>query len=134
MGGSTRIPKVKSLLRSYFPQSRHNTSINPDEAVACGAAVQAALLKGIQYPSLEKMILLDVNPLSLGLGLNGGVTAVAIERNSTLPVRKICKSENSHSETSPWTAKTTIVEGIKDFCLYICTNIYMKLIIEQYCR
>lgn len=110
VGGSTRIPKVRSLLRNSFSQSRHNTNINPDEAVACGAAIQAALLMGVQHPSLEDIILLDVNPLSLGLNLHGDVTQVLIERNSTLPVRKSITTKNAQTEASSWTSTVMIVE------------------------
>ena len=111
VGGSSRIPKVRSLLRSVFTSSRHNTSINPDEAVACGAAIQAALLKGVRHQTLEDVLLLDVNPLSLGIDVRGDVTHVVIERNSTLPVRKVYRTQNPYSRTTSFSLRTTVVEG-----------------------
>ena len=111
VGGSTRIPQVRTLLRDLFTKSRHNTSINPDEAVACGAAIQAALLQGVKHQSLEDILLIDVNPLSLGMDLDGGVTKVVIERNSTLPVRKVYRTVNPRSFDVPRTFVTTVVEG-----------------------
>jgi L1 cell adhesion molecule like protein len=88
VGGSTRIPKVQQLLQDFFNGKELNKSINPDEAVAYGAAVQAAILGGNKDKKLEDILLLDVTPLSLGLETAGGVMTVLIPRNSTVPTKK----------------------------------------------
>jgi len=89
VGGSTRIPKIQSLLCEFFNGKEPCKSINPDEAVAFGATVQAAILGG--YSSSEKLqdlLLLDVTPLSLGLETAGGVMTTLIKRNTTVPAKK----------------------------------------------
>merc|ERR1719326_621909 len=88
VGGSTRIPKVQQLLQEFFNGKEPNKSINPDEAVAYGAAVQAAILTGGGGASTTDMLLLDVAPLSLGLETAGGVMTKLIERNTTIPTKK----------------------------------------------
>jgi L1 cell adhesion molecule like protein len=88
VGGSTRIPKVQELLRDFFNGRELNKSINPDEAVAYGAAVQAAILTKQGGAKLDQLLLLDVTPLSLGIETAGGVMTKLIERNSTIPVKK----------------------------------------------
>lgn len=87
VGGSTRIPKIQSLLQNMFKGKELNKSINPDEAVAYGAAVQAAILRGDQSETVRDLLLLDVAPLSLGIETAGGVMAVLIPRNSTIPTK-----------------------------------------------
>ena len=87
VGGSTRIPKVRQLLSDYFNGKELNQSINPDEAVAQGAAVQAQILTGGEIQGKD-MLLLDVAPLSLGLETAGGVMTPLIERNTTVPTSK----------------------------------------------
>jgi L1 cell adhesion molecule like protein len=88
VGGSTRIPKVQQLLTDFFGGKDLNKSVNPDEAVAYGAAVQAAILTGEQNKTLNEVILVDVTPLSLGIETAGGVMTVLIPRNTTIPTKK----------------------------------------------
>jgi len=89
VGGSTRIPKVKQLIKDFFNGKEPCVSINPDEAVAYGAAVQAAILnQGQGGDATKEVVLLDVTPLSLGIETAGGVMTKIIDRNSAIPCRK----------------------------------------------
>jgi len=89
VGGSTRIPKIQSLLSEFFNGKELCKSINPDEAVAFGATVQAAILSGAdKSEKLSELLLLDVTPLSLGLETAGGVMTTLIKRNTTVPAKK----------------------------------------------
>lgn len=90
VGGSTRIPKIQQLLSEYFNNEKTlNKSINPDEAVAYGAAVQAALLTGTKNEKLDPLTIIDVIPLSLGIETAGNQMTVMMPRNSTKPCRKV---------------------------------------------
>jgi len=86
VGGSTRIPKVQQLLKEYFNGKEPSQGINPDEAVAYGAAVQGGILSGEE--GLRDMVLIDVCPLTLGIETTGGVMTKLIGRNSVVPTKK----------------------------------------------
>lgn len=88
VGGTTRIPKMQQLLSDFFGGKKLCNSINPDEAVAYGATVQACLLSGNQSDKLKDLLLLDVAPLSLGLETSGGVMTALVKRNSSIPIQK----------------------------------------------
>lgn len=88
VGGSTRIPKIQSLLQNFFNGKALNLSINPDEAVAYGAAVQAAILTGDSSSQIQDVLLVDVAPLSLGIETAGGVMSTIVERNTRIPCKQ----------------------------------------------
>lgn len=88
VGGSTRIPKVKELVKDFFDDKEPHTDINPDEAIAYGAAIQAGILSGDSDIMKKNLVLLDVTPLSLGIETLGGVMSKIIKRNTVVPTKK----------------------------------------------
>lgn len=111
VGGSTRIPKIRSLLEEKFPGKKLNISVNPDEAVAQGAAVQAAIL--MDKGAAKDLLVLDVTPLSLGIETKGEVMTVIIKRNTQIPVKATqIFSTASDNQT---TVEIAIYEGERAF-------------------
>eukprot|EP00928_Gymnodinium_smaydae_P075157 TRINITY_DN58168_c0_g1_i1.p1 TRINITY_DN58168_c0_g1~~TRINITY_DN58168_c0_g1_i1.p1 ORF type:complete len:769 (+),score=189.85 TRINITY_DN58168_c0_g1_i1:54-2360(+) len=107
VGGSTRVPKIQELLSEYFGGRQLCRSINPDEAVAYGAAVQGAILAGVRHSLCDSIVLVDVTPLSLGIEVEGKHMSVIIPRNTKIPCRK----------TSKYTTTEDYQEQL-DICIY----------------
>ena len=87
VGGSTLIPRIQKLLQDFFNGEDLNKSMNPDEAVAYSAAIQAAILSGDKSETVQDVLLIDVTPLSLGIKTAGGVMTRLVERNFRIPTR-----------------------------------------------
>lgn len=109
VGGSTRIPKIQKLLSDYFNGKELNKSVNPDEAVAYGAAIQGAILSGEKDEKLDSLVLLDVTPLSLGVETQGKIMTVIVPRNTTIPCKKSL-TFSTHSDNQP-ACNIVIFEG-----------------------
>ena len=113
VGGSTRIPKIQKLLSDFFNGKELCKSVNPDEAVSIGAAIQGAILSGDKSESLNQILLVDVAPLSIGIETAGNVMTVMIPRNSAIPIKK-SQTFSTYADNQP-AATVRVFEGERSF-------------------
>ena len=109
VGGSTRIPKIQALLKDYFNGKNPNNTINPDECVAYGATIQAAVLSGVKTEQTDNILLLDCTPLSLGIETSGEISTVLIPRGTTIPAKKT-QTFSTYEDNQPQ-ATIKVLEG-----------------------
>ena len=113
VGGSTRIPALQKMLSDYFGGKELNKSVNPDEAVAYGAAVQASILNGDNEEATRDMLLIDVSPLSLGLETAGGIMTPLIPRNTSIPTKQ-SQTFSTYADNQPGVL-IQVFEGERQF-------------------